>query len=375
VFVWARENHDAGRQLVAGTDYTVVINNANQVTVAALGGAPAANAWAATVVSAQTVAAFATGLRVTIGQVIGLQDALNGIGTQLSAITALLPTAPPSVAAGAAGTTVSITIPNASGMLPGHVPSANAGISPTGKLPRPGALLPAINTAAGSVANGTFPLGAPSAGLVYKNATGGPVLIDGGLGLDARMLANGGYAGSDGRIWYRVTQAGTSNSFFPTDFERTLFVVDVNDAMLTAGSTLTLTFSVLLQLLQANTRAQYLAVIEVGDLPQDTTPAPTATNLQNVVWNATPVLSQRVILSGVGVTHNFGMSVARDATGTVLTAQRLLYGAWTGGAQTPASANFAVRARLIQFDTEDAVTNAKGTVYYALSAGMATIAN
>ena len=96
--------------------------------------------------------------------------------------------------------------------------------------------------------------------------------LDGGLGRDSSLLPAGGYAGSDGRVWYRVNQAGTSNSFFPADFERTLFVVDINDAMLTAGSVLTLNFQLLLQLLQANTRAQYLVVIETGDLPQDTTP-------------------------------------------------------------------------------------------------------
>jgi len=67
------------------------------------------------------------------------------------------------------------------------------------------------------------------------------------------------------------------------------------------------------------------------------------------------------------------VSIARDATGTVLTAQRNLYGIWTGGAQTPASANFAVRARLIEFDTEDAVADAKGTVYVALSGGTAMV--
>ena len=85
------------------------------------------------------------------------------------------------------------------------------------------------------------------------------------------------------------------------------------------------------------------------------------------------MLSQRVILSEVGVTHAFGISVARDQTGTTLTAQRSLYGVWTGGAQTPASANFALRARLIQFDTEDSAAKAKGTVYYALSNGTAQI--
>ena len=375
VFAWVRENQDAGRQLVAGADYTVVINNANQVTIAATGSAPGPQAWAATVVSAQTVGAFASGLRVTIAQVNGLQDALNGIGTQLAFITALLPTAPPSISAATSSTAVSITLPNVTEMLPGRVPLANSSISVAGKLPRPGALLPAIHTLASGVAAAVFPLGAPTAGTVLQNTTGAAVMIDGGLGRDSALLAAGGYVGSDGRVWYGVNQAGATNSFFPADFERTLFALDINDAMLTAGSTLTLSFQLLLQLLQANTRAQYLVAIETGDLPQDTTPAATGANLQNVIWNtAAPMLSQRVILTEVAVTHTLGISIARDQTGTTLSAQRSLYGLWTGGAQVPASANFALRARLLQFDTEDAVPAAKGTVYYALSNGTVLIA-
>jgi hypothetical protein len=57
-----------------------------------------------------------------------------------------------------------------------------------------------------------------------------------------------------------------------------------------------------------------------------------------------------------------------------ITAQRQLYGVWTAGAQTPASPEFAVRARLIQFDTDDTVANAKGTVYYQVSNGTCVIA-
>jgi hypothetical protein len=355
----------------------VVINNANEVTVTALTGAPATNAWAAYVMSAQTVGAFAAGLTVTIGQVDGLTAALAAIGSELATITALLPTAPPSVNASGSTTLVNITIPATAAMYPGAVPTANAALSPTGKLPRPGALFHSINTAASGIANGSFPLAAPTPGTVaiYKNGTGVAQLIDGGLGHASAYLAANGYVGTDGRQYYIVNQAGSTNSFFASDMEKVLFRVDINSSMLVAGSTLTLTFNLLLQMLQANTQAQYLLVIEEGSMPDVTSPSPVATNLQNVVWNtASPVLAQRVILSEVGVTHSFGMAVSLDATGMILTAQRQLYGNWLGGAQAPSAPAFAVRARLIQFDVDDTVANPKGTVYYQLTNGTAIIA-
>jgi hypothetical protein len=378
VFVFVRQNVGGGSQLVDGTDFSVVINNANEVTVTALTGAPALNAWAAYVMSAQTVAAFASGLTVTIEQVIGLEAELDSIGTQLATITALLPTAPPSISANPSGPLVSITIPAFSEMLPGRVPAANAAVSPTGALPRRGALFPCINTIVGDIAAGTFPLPAASAnvGVVVQNQTGVGQLIDGGFGFDSWALPPEGYVASDGRQWYIVNQAGVTNSFFPAAMERVLFCLDVNSSMFPAGSTFELSASVTLQMLQANSRCQYMLVVEVGAMPADTSPATTATNLQNVVWNTVePVLAQQVIMSGVGVTHAFGVSVARDATGTVYTAQRLLYGIWTGGAPAPASGNFAVRARLIQFDTEDAVADAKGTVFVGFAGGTAAINN
>jgi hypothetical protein len=376
VFVFARQNVSNGRQLVDGTDFSVVINNANEVTVTVLTAAPALNAWAIYVMSAQTVAAFATGLVLTIGQVTGLAAALAAIGTELSAITALLPTAPPVVSPSSGGV-INITLPAPALLFPGHVPSANSANAPTGKLPRAAALFPCINTAVSGIANGTFPLPAASsnAGVVVKNATGAAVTIDGGLGHDSWSLPNGGYVGCDGRQWFIVHQAGSTNSFFPADMERDLFEVPINSKMLVAGSTLSITFDVEFQLLQGNTRAQYFVMMELGTYPEDTSPSTVATNLQSVSWNtATPMLAQQVILTNVGVTHSFGVSVSLAADGTTFTAKTNLYGIWYGGATAPSSGNFAIRARLVQFDTEDGVTNAKGTVYCAVTNGTASIA-
>src|SRR5581483_499574 len=326
VFVFGRINTDGGRQLINGkagdtnADFAVTIDSANQVTITALNGVvPTLNQWAFFVMSAQTVAAFADDLTLEIGQVNGLETALEDIGARLTTIEDLLPSAPPSIGSSSSSEVLTITIPDHSEALPYN------------STTRVGALLPAIHKAIGDVTNGSFPLTEPgTAGSVVKNNTGSPVLIPGGFGRDESYVADQGYVGSDGRIWYIVNRVGSSNSFYPADFERTLFVLDCNDAMLSAGSVLTLNFDLALQLLKANTRAQWLLVVELGSFPQDTSPATTAANLQNVTWNtASPMLSQRLILSDVLVKGTFGVAVSRDKAGTTITAQRNLYGTLT----------------------------------------------
>ncbi|HEX4083283.1 MAG TPA: hypothetical protein VHY22_00120 [Chthoniobacteraceae bacterium] len=365
VYVWVDDI--AGNQLVPGVDFTVKINSANDVTVTALTGAPSDGEWTVYVVSAQTVAAWASGLTVTIDQVTGLSAILAAMAATVAALQALIPTAPPQIVAPGGGT-LTIALPAVTGYVPMQTLASNG-------QPRPRALLPAQNTAVGDIAAGTFPLGAAgAAGTVVQNQTGAGQLVPAGFGIDETWAPNNGYVASDGRLWYVVNQAGSTNSFFAAAFERTLFSFEINSAMMPAGSTLVLTFSLLLQMLVSNTRAQYVMVIEYGTLPEDTSPATVALNLQNVVWaTATPILAQGIIMDEVPITHSFGVSISVNAAGTAWTAQRNLYGVWTAGAPAPASSNFALRARLIQFDTEDAVVRPKGVVSYAVSAGSAVI--
>lgn len=379
VFVFARENADGGRQLVQGVDFSVVINSANQVTVTALTGAPASNAWAAFVMSAQTVAAFASGLSVTIAQVTGLQTQLDSLGGSVSSILSLLPTVTPASPTGSTGTTdaIDVTIPDTALLFPGrNLPAVQGGKVDPATLPRPAILPPAIHEA--TVNALTIPLPAVSdsgqPGNVFQNQSGSPVFIPQGMGHKGTYLAANGYAADDGRIWYPVNRAGSTNSYFPADMEQELFMFEINDQMLRAATTFTLDFKLALQMFNGTSRAQYMLVVEWGDVPSDSSPSPTSTNLQNVVWNATPMLSQRLIFSGVQMTHHFGVSVVRDATGATLTGNKLLYAWWYAADSTPDSANFAIRARLINFDTENSITDARGTILASLSSGTAKVA-
>jgi len=363
VFVWIDDI--AGNQLVAGVDFRVKINSANDVTLTALAGPPSDGAWTVYVVSAQTVAAWAEGLTVTIDQVTGLAAILAGMAATIASLQALMPTAPPQLAGTGSGLT--ITIPNVTGYVPMQTLASNG-------QPKARALLPAQNTLASAIVAGAFPLGAvAAAGTVVQNQTGQNQLVPAGFGIDETWVPDQGYVASDGRLFYVVNRAAGTNSFFAAAMERTLFSFQVTSAMMPAGSSLALTFSLALQLLVANTRGQYLLVIESGAMPQDSSPSPVSLNLQNVVWNtATPILSQPVFLDSVLIDGQiFGAQIAVNAAGTVLTAQRNLYGVWTGGA--PATANFALRARLIQFDTEDSVIRPRGVISYALSNAKAVI--
>jgi len=134
-------------------------------------------------------------------------------------------------------------------------------------------------------------------------------------------------------------------------------------------------FDLELQLFVANTRAQFLVVIEAGTPAQQAAPAPVAVNLSDITWRATPLLAQRVILSGIKMKHHFGALIKRSLTNSVLSAERLLYTAWTAApaGSEPATPTFVLRARLLQFDTENSVPGATGFLYAALSEAKASI--
>ena len=94
--------------------------------------------------------------------------------------------------------------------------------------------------------------------------------------------------------------------------------------------------------------------------------------MEDVTWVSEPLLSQRIILSSLKMTHNFGCAIRRDINGA-LHSDRMAYGNWTAASVVPTSASFALRARLVEFDTENSVKGAKGTVFFALTGAKADI--
>lgn len=370
-----RENMSGGHLLKQGIDYSVAFTSPQSITVMLPGEPPAPDSLAVVLTSAGPISAFQAHHH-TIPQVDGLENALNALGMRVSAIEELLPKTNPSARSGTdVGQSLEIEIPDKAEMFPGRLPEnfdALAAAKDGKNLPRPAGLLPAIHDA--SVEAITIPLPSPTASpaQVYRNESAAPLLVPGGLGRRGSYLEPDGYAGSDGRVWYRLSRDGETNSFFPTDFERELFMFHINEEMLRPGGTLTLEFKLALCMFNSITRAQYLLQIDVGDAPGQITPSPTGENLEDVTWNGTPLLTQRIIVSGLKMTHRFGCAIRRTIAG-LLQADRMTYGNWTAALQAPASPNFTLRARLLQFDTENSVQGAKGTVFYNLTDAKAEI--
>lgn len=429
-----------GAQLIEGTHFSVVINNANQVTVTAIGGAPAADAWLVIVMSAESVADFAEDLEIATSQVIGLEDWQAAVGANLAQLNALLPSQ-----ATIAGTTL------AQGPFTIEFPERKATLftaeTDLAKLSaRAPFMLPAVHDA--SIVDLPSTLPAPAAGSVWVNAGSAAVLIPGGGTIRGSSVPVGGHVASDGRMLWPARRSGATNSYFPRPFEVLLFDAFINDLMFGVGKTLTLQMQLALQLVNASSRAQWVFVVEKGTAPREadatatainitstgtgthtattetgrtvgtftvntstdvvtlaghglangdvillsTTSAlpggfaastlyvvrdatantfklaavATAQNLRDVEWDtAAPLLRQQLLLTPASIRHQIGATITRSAAG--ITANAVLYNrVISANAAAPKAANFGLRARLIDFDTENSVSNARGWVHWQL---------
>ena len=362
-----RENTGAWTLKTEGTDYEATITDDNVVTLV-FPTAPGAASLIVYVTAAAATRDWEPHTH-TIGQIEGLQTILDGYGSAILTLEAILPsTGIAATATQASG--ITITLPATKEVLffkgDSKALFGTDGLDAT-KLPRAPYMLPAVHkSSATSYTTGALP--AVAADSVWANNSAG--VLDFGRGVFGGKVPVSGFFASDGRVLYAADHSGSTKSYFPTGFDRELFRLFINDKMLRVNRTLDVQFGLALQIAQATSNAQWLLVIESGTAPQDTTPATTATNLQNIVWDAAPLLSQRLILTGNRQTHNFGARIKRSVVATVdtISLDTLLYGVWEGNnAAAPAGANFALRARLIQFDTEDALaTDARGWVSYEI---------
>ena len=202
-------------------------------------------------------------------------------------------------------------------------------------------------------------------GEVYQNQSGSvltlPVTDVNG---DAWKLPANGYAATNGVRWYPVEKyADAESSFYPAHLVRELWRETVSAEELSAGRQYRLRHAVGLAALKANTTVYCHYVIEIANLTADTTPGTPGGNLKEEDWEASPVLTQAIELTATPKEEVFGYRVTRDAAGD-LTADKWLYGSWST-ADAPDTARFAIRARLIRFDTVNSVTNPVGLIAYS----------
>ena len=384
VFTFVRQASTPGAQLIEGTDYSVEYDSENDVTVTALKGAPALNAWMIIVQYAQTVAQFAAGLTVTTGQVTGLDALLADLSSAVAALQALVPSGGLFAPTTPGGTTQTITIPDnylvfpskrlpasfLASSLDGGNPNSAAALA----LPRPPALLSAINTdTATAFSSGTLPA-SPGSLTVWMNTGSGAVFVPGARGIASFNCPVSGYIGWDGRQWYQLTQGSGPNTYFPTAFEQVLVPTLTFDAALwQPKQAFTLQFTLAVQTFRATSNYQWDLVIETGTAPSDASPATTTENLEDIVWDAVPLLTQRLVVTPLQQSWTFGCQISRSAT-NVMTAMKLLQSAWSEADSSPSSPSFVLRVRLVNGDTQDPdASTAVGYVWAHLSQGSATI--
>ncbi len=367
-----RENLPGGAILRTGIDYTAIIADSNSIELTFLGDALELSSVAVLITTAGPISAFQSHTH-TIAQIVDLQTILDAFGADIAMLKALAPSGALASREKEGGLASIWTLPKFFEIFPSRKQIAlpndqiidlfNAGDS---ALPRAGGLLAAVHDT--DVEALPYPLPEPSAifvDRVFENQGLSRVTLPGGLGRRSVDLAPGEFAACDGRVWYRVEQFGNTSesSYYPSDFTRELFRFFVNDKQLRHRTELLLQFSIELAVLKSNTNCQWTVVVELGTAPQDVSPGTPGINLQNVIWSAQPALEQRLILTPVPCAHIFGIRVARSLSSgsDTLTLDRLLYGTSEGGTP-PDSANFAVRARLVRFDTENHQSDPRGFV-------------
>lgn len=171
-------------------------------------------------------------------------------------------------------------------------------------------------------------------------------LIPAGRNRRAWPVKEGGYVASNGSIIYEVRKKG--NSYYPVEYEQDLFLFWIEANMLPPQRTLRLEANPLFRL-QGNTRAQYMLEVAFGYATEESG-NDYGPNFQTLAWDD-PVITQRVVLTNSTALHQFFVSLYRDNKGETKSSATV-YGR-SYNCPPPTSMPFAIRARILNFDTEN----------------------
>lgn len=353
------------KAMVSPEDYTVTRPSNNAVTVSGFASTPTSGQYQVIVQTAGRPATY-QGHTHTIAEITSLQATLDALSARVTALEALAPAGVPfsgtSITSGGEITRTLRPYWNVvrSRRLP-EAPISLLGWNPyTLDSPlRPSRLLPAVHDA--SLETLPTPLPAPSAiyaGRVFN------------VGTAVGNFRVGDKVACDGREWYRVSleTAGTETTYYPVDFNLELFRLGINEKQFISRSVADLVIGFELALYPATRRvrdtrtaATWSFILEYGVRTSDSTPATTGTNLDEFFTSPVIIVEQRLDVAEQPGQHRFGLSAARDGDGDIVMTP-IIYGAETAVVTPPSSANFAVRARLARFDTENDPTDARGLI-------------
>lgn len=370
-----RENVPGGAWLVEGTDYRVNYDDEgtgeDAIVITLLGdyatNPPEEGDLIGVVVGRNVVSEFQEDVTWEIPQVNGLVDELDAIKARIAALEAgEFPGGAPALPV----VTGKIERP-----LPRvwRIPRARALPDDPGTLRewRPFAagsplrdirLLPAVHLAATGVEDLPFPLPAASAAFRGRIFTTIVARDDFPGGLPA-----GANAACDGRDWYRVRrESSDETTWYPSLFEMELFRFSVSPDELALRTRLDLGFGFEAVLQDPSrrpddrrTRARLTLLVERGVRSASSSPATTGSNIDAHFSSPVVLIRHDFDLGSVPVQKRFGLSVARAGNGDLSAhATSMMLAAIPVSA--PASADFALRARICRFDVENLPEDSRG---------------
>ena len=371
IHVTLRENISSGYLLGPIDDYTVQTSTSQSIIVQSVIGAVPTYGWAVMISSAGPTSVFQAHTH-TIAQVVSLQDQLNSLGNRLAIVEDILP------ATGISSST-SVTQPyeipvsarqavmfsNGLGLWAATENILQISSVPSVQAPQ---LLEAISVTVGTAASVALPT-VTTVDIVRAYTSGLNILVPRiGLIPGSRLPTGVAYiaAESTRSLVYQVDNYSSGRTYYPKAYEATLFEIPINDKLFRAGTIAKLQWNLHVQSKAANATAQWFCIVDVGTITTVSTPATQTTNISDITYNSTPILSQQLIVTGEPVKHELGVEILATSA-TQMDANYMSYGIWASATTgKPSSRNFILRGRLANFDVIDTQGDARGWVGYAM---------
>lgn len=361
-----KDNADLGHYTIQTTTSQSIIVTTNNGS----GTVPTAG-WAVIISSAGPTSAFLAHTH-TVAQVVSLQDLLNSLGSR---VTNLENNAIPFTLTSSSTTTIPYEIPvtNRQSVLF----SNNLGVwgqtgslleitsVPSAQAPQ---LLPALSVTVSTAASSAIPT-ATTVDIVRAYTSGLNILVPRiGLIPGARLPSGVAHIGAEASrgLVYQVEPYGSARTYYPKPYEVPLFEIPLNDKLFKAGTKAKMQFDLYVQSKGANATGQWFCIVDVGSVTSVATPTTQSDNITGITYNATPILAQRLLVTGESIGHDLGVEVLAT-TATIMNANSYAYGVWSPvSASAPSNRNFILRGRLANFDILDNQGDPRGWMGYAL---------